>query len=258
MQQSSTIEEQISTWLNSNRNYTEGVLLYQKYGKNQSMKKLFPGREKRYKDKLAYELGKIIGFTLTKRIPLVRTIEVKDPVPELAEDMEPLPGKPPMTEDSVPKIIAAIVIKMQELYQKRSVLHGKMKLIAADNRPENVLERKEFSDAIALLSDEMDHLASFKNQYDESGSIPEIQQVFGKPSPGKPAEVDFEMAEKQRLNLQKSIARDRILLDYQSKTKLREQNPMPNGPKRVLVEKRVKEKLAAIKELDKILANDPR
>jgi hypothetical protein len=258
MQENSTIEKQVSTWLNSNRNYTEGVLLFQKYGKNLTMKKLFPGREKRYKDKLAYELGKIIGFTLTKRIPLVQTIEVKDPVPELAEDMGPLPGKPPMTEDSVPKIIAAIVIKMQELYQKRSVLHGKMKLIAADNRPENVLERKEFSDSMALLSDELDHLAIFKNQYDESGNIPEIQQVFGKPSPGKPAEVDFEMAEKQRLNLQKSIARDRILLDYQSKTKLREQNPMPNGPKRVLVEKRVKEKLAAIKELDKILANDPR
>jgi hypothetical protein len=258
MQESKEIEKQIQNWLDSNRNYTVGVLLYQKYGKNQTMKKLFPGREKRYKDKLAYELGKIIGFTLTKRVPVVQPIQIKEPVPELAEDMEPLPGKPSMTEDSVPKIIAAIVTKMQELYQKRSLLHGKLKQVAADNRPENVQERKEISDAMALLSDELDHLASFKNQYDQSGSIPEAEQVFGKAEPGKPVEVDFEKAEKQRLNLQKSIARDRILLDYQSKTKLREKNPMPNGPKRVLVEKRVKEKRAAIKELDKILANDPR
>jgi len=144
------------------------------------------------------------------------------------------------------------------MYQKRSVLHAKMKKVAPDNRPENIQERKEISDAMALLSDEMDHLALFKNQYEQTGKLPEMDQVFAKPEPGKPAEVDLKVVEKQRLNLQKSIARDRILLDYQSKTKLREKNPMPNGPKRVMVEKRVKEKLSAIKELDKILANDPR
>jgi hypothetical protein len=258
MQENNSAEQQIDTWLKSNRNYIEGVLLYQKYGKNHSMKKLFPGREKRYKEKLAYELGKVIGISLTKMTPIVRPIEVVEPKPELVEEMEPIPGKPQMIQDSVPKIIAAIVIKMQELYQKRSVLHAKIKKVAPDNRLENIQERKEISDAVALFSDEMDHLASFKNQYEQTGKLPEMDQVFKKPEPGKPAEVDFQQVEKQRLNLQKSIARDRILLDYQSKTKLREKNPMPNGPKRVLVEKRVKEKLSAIKELDKILANDPR
>lgn len=53
---------EISNWLNSDRNYEDGVYLYEKYGKNPQLKRLFPGHQQRYEKKLAYELGKVIGI----------------------------------------------------------------------------------------------------------------------------------------------------------------------------------------------------
>lgn len=53
---------EISNWLNSERIYEDGVYLYDRYGRNQQLKRLFPGRKERYADKLAYELGKLIGI----------------------------------------------------------------------------------------------------------------------------------------------------------------------------------------------------
>lgn len=57
---------EIANWLNSERNYEDGVYLYQKYGKNPILKRLFPGREKFHADKLAYELGKLIGLSFNQ------------------------------------------------------------------------------------------------------------------------------------------------------------------------------------------------
>lgn len=64
---------EITNWLNSDRNYDNGVFLYQKYGKNPVLKRLFPGREKFQAEKLAYELGKIIGLGFNQ------TLEIQEP-----------------------------------------------------------------------------------------------------------------------------------------------------------------------------------
>lgn len=53
---------EITNWLNSERNYEDGVYLYNKYGGNGQLKRLFPGRRVRYVEKLTYELGKLIGL----------------------------------------------------------------------------------------------------------------------------------------------------------------------------------------------------
>ena len=64
---------EITNWLNSDRNYDDGVFLYQKYGKNPVLKRLFPGREKFQAEKLAYELGKLIGLGFNQ------TLEIQEP-----------------------------------------------------------------------------------------------------------------------------------------------------------------------------------
>ncbi len=56
-------ERAIIKWLNSERNYTDGVALYIQYGKNPHLKQILPGREKFYSRKLVYELGKLIGIS---------------------------------------------------------------------------------------------------------------------------------------------------------------------------------------------------
>lgn len=69
---------EITNWLNSDRNYEDGVYLYNKYGGNEQLKRLFPGRRVRYANKLAYELGKLIGLGFGAADEKV----VKLPVPE--------------------------------------------------------------------------------------------------------------------------------------------------------------------------------
>ena len=75
---------EITNWLNSDRNYDDGVFLYQKYGKNPVLKRLFPGREKFQAEKLAYELGKLIGLGFNQ------TLESQEPdnkqVPDSGSD----------------------------------------------------------------------------------------------------------------------------------------------------------------------------
>ncbi|MBS5627230.1 MAG: hypothetical protein KHW86_18675 [Porphyromonadaceae bacterium] len=56
---------EIRNWLNSDRNYNDGVFLYNKYGNNDSLKRIFPGREKFQAQKLAYELAKLAGFSFS-------------------------------------------------------------------------------------------------------------------------------------------------------------------------------------------------
>ncbi len=73
---------EIRNWLNSERNYEDGVFLYDRYGRNQQLKRLFPGRKERYAEKLAYELGKLIGITFNSGEPAPAADPVKQPAEE--------------------------------------------------------------------------------------------------------------------------------------------------------------------------------
>jgi len=60
----------IAEWLDSGQDYNQGVALFARLGKNQILKKLFPGQEARYRRKLTYELSKLVGKPLHP-IPMV-------------------------------------------------------------------------------------------------------------------------------------------------------------------------------------------
>lgn len=72
---------EITNWLNGDRKYDDGVFLYQKYGKNPALKRLFPGREKFQSEKLAYELGKLIGLGFSQKIASPAPVNNQDSAP---------------------------------------------------------------------------------------------------------------------------------------------------------------------------------
>lgn len=65
---------EITNWLNSERNYADGVFLFDKYGRNPQLKRMFPGRSERYAGKLAYELGKLIGIGFDEKPDALKAI----------------------------------------------------------------------------------------------------------------------------------------------------------------------------------------
>ncbi len=253
-------KEQIINWLNSNRDYTEGVVLYSIYGKNNAIKKLLPGRQHRYADKLAYELGKLAGF-LPGKLPSEMMLAHPNKASSLPEnkidDVTTKSTSPNILKDSIPKVIGALITSMQKAYKKRSILHKRLKTIPPDNRSDNVKEREKISKDMEKLSDQMDHLAEMKNEYELNGTLPDPNDIFDKPKDNSPPKIDFDLARKQRLNLQKSIALDKLLLNYQGKKKLLKLNPMPKCPKRTNIENRIAKKLEKLHSLDRILKHDP-
>lgn len=91
-------ERAITKWLNSERNYTDGVALYIQYGKNPHLKQILPGREKFYSRKLVYELGKLIGITIKQFQEKEILDDIEEPVnlqqaKEAANDAESHAGE---------------------------------------------------------------------------------------------------------------------------------------------------------------------
>ena len=249
--------DQINAWLDSDRNYTEGVILFQQFGRNPTLKKLFPGREYRYADKLAYELGKIahVPPTNLKLIPGKVVIPERKPTPP-AKRLLPSINLGSM-QDSIPKTIAAILSKYSERYKYRSMLHANLKKVAPDNRADNVQKRKEISKEMEKVSNEMENLHQIKVNYETTGKLPETKNVFKKSGPGKPAEIDYKKVKQQRSNLMKSILKNNNRLDYQATKKGKRKNPMPEGPRRTELETNIKNKETELASCNRILANDP-
>ena len=130
---------EITNWLNSDRNYDDGVFLYQKYGKNPVLKRLFPGREKFQAEKLAYELGKLIGLGFNQ------TLEIQEPdnkqVPDSGSDeTTPNPTNTQSTDKKMLKILPmqpkSIKTVLKNFRKKQSKQLTKQKNLPTKPRPQ--------------------------------------------------------------------------------------------------------------------------
>jgi hypothetical protein len=97
----------------------------------------------------------------------------------------------------------------------------------------------------------MDELYSAHKSWTETQVLPEENILFpvtGKTEPVQ-QEEPFKKLTRVRLNLMKSLNSDLNQLNYQSIRKQPVGNPMPAGPKRDLLEKRIKAKQKKIDDL---------
>lgn len=245
--------QEIQSWIESDHNYQEGVRLFAQYSRNTVLKRIFPNKEARYANKLAYELGKLIArrpVELPKKLPNQKPSPLKSsPERENNENFESLflaSGSP-----GQPKVIRRIISEFSELYKQRSIAHNQMKRLPPDNRPENVEARRGLVGQIACHSERMDELYAVHKSWTETQVLPEEHILF--PATAKPEPVPQEEAVKElirvRLNLMKSLNSDLNQLNYQSNRKQPVGNPMPGGPKRDLLEKRIKAKQKKIDDL---------
>lgn len=182
-------------WLKSDRDYNAGVLLYQKFGKNRTLKSLFPGKEKRYANKLAIELAKTAGISIidfqnnnfgddTKvkkqdlnradsktNIPVITSQKLDIIPPFKPTGNVPLVDNTPVSE--YPPMVRKLLHLYNSLYHKRSVLHKQMGDLPQNNEPENVEKRKQISDQLELISAKLDPLYDAKKKYLEEKILPE-------------------------------------------------------------------------------------
>jgi hypothetical protein len=245
--------QEIKSWLDSDRNYPEGVRLFSLCSRNVVLKRIFPNKEVRYANKLAYELGKLIvqqPGAETKRIPNLKPSPLKpSPTPEKQESPDSIFLS---TGDfSQPKVIRRIMAEFSELYKLRSMTHNQMKRVPPDNRPENVAVRRDLVTQMARHSNRMDELFAAHKNWTETRILPDENILFlliVNPEPDLKEDPVQELI-RIRLNLMKSMNSDLNHLNYQNTRKQPVGNPMPAGPKRLQLEKRISEKQAKIDEL---------
>jgi hypothetical protein len=151
---------------------------------------------------------------------------------------------------NLPEVIRRLMYEYHDCYEKRTRTHIALKLVEG-NGESQAAERIDLLDQIAKFSSRMDVLQVSKKKWETTGILP-LEELLWAP---KPAQVVMNRAElkTKKLNLQKTSSKDQNLLDYQSKYKGKEQNPMPAGPKRDAILARIVEKEKEIEQINKAI-----
>ena len=202
---------------------------------NNKLPKLIPGKENKPKVSDLYSAN---------------TIETK-------ETTETLETKP-LTQ--YPSVIRRIIHEYARLFQERSKLHTVMTGMPGSNADSVCAKRAELFDLIKSISARLEILYETKKAFDEKGIIPEESFVF--PPDGKKeakeagpdmTSLDEASLKKYKKNLQGGNSKDQIILDYQSRERAEIKKPMPSGPKRAKLEKRISERNKKIEEIETLL-----
>jgi hypothetical protein len=266
--------------MESGCNYDQGVLLYNVLGKNSFMKKDFPNKQHKYATKIVYELCKSVGldYRLVTKENLFPSLELKEKKQEGDQNLLPenklvavqscsqsvssgveekeATELPAIIPDSgtteYPVTLRRIISEYAETFQERSKLHRILTEMPEGNSQALKTRRAEVFDLIKSLSARLEFLYSIRQQFDANGEIPSDDEIWPEPKAVAKPELpsDPELLRKMKKNQQSANTKDQNMLDYQNEKKAEELCPMPAGPKRIKLEKRIKARLKLIQEID--------
>lgn len=224
------VKEKIEKWLSSGEDFNSGIAILRETGKYSSLVRIISNRPWRYAGKLKYELMKLAGLQSAPPVPSLNT------------------PKPPVSDPVLPSIISRIIKEHSEAYITRSRIHEQMAKLQG-NSEEIVSQRKALSDAIALLSPRIEQLYAAKEAFYKENILPLEQDLFPEVHEN-PLPVDVNVLKKQKKNLQSANVKDQNYLDYQAETRSDILNPLPSGPRRTKIEKRILSRKQQIEAID--------
>lgn len=168
-------------------------------------------------------------------------------------------------EHQYPDTVSQLIRHYADAYKKRDILHKKIADMPEDNEETTVAARKELSDQIAALSDEMEFLYPKYAAYSEKGVIPSEEDLIqpssdeSKDTSKDAAEQDYSKMSKEELQkLRKSVAtkigRAKNMLEFQQESKADAPNPMPECPKRVKYQTKIDNLSEELKKIEYAIA----
>jgi hypothetical protein len=272
----SDLKKQINDWLKAGKDYDEGLLLLSRNSKNKAMVRILSMNPNPNKaDKLLYELLKLadLGKEYIKRSKLIkasitakkqvinkRTIVIKKgkqiskPVKVSGE------LKYDKTFNKLPLIVQELIKQKGKLFRKREDLHEKLTEIN-DNKPESIKIRKATGDLIEYFSERIEAIYQIELKFKETGALPpEDILVWNEDFVAKSKSqfpdfnkmTDIELTNR-RTNLRSYLTKEENLLKFQSKSAKQTPDPMPSGPKREDLEKKIATRKEEIEEITRIL-----
>jgi hypothetical protein len=260
------IQLQVLKWWHSGRNYNAGLQLFSLLTKNKTLLNTLTKKSARFgREKLNYELPKAAGLNYLRMPPLPKENKIPKPADQRKDKQLSVTENVSSSEHSkkqielkkelekqYPKIIRRLKYEYSNLYNERSILHKKMGYIPQNNTPQNMNDRSNLFQKISKISAEMELIHHFTQQYEKDGTIPEEKEIWPVKKE-KPLPEDHAELKKIKKNLQSSISKDNNRLNYQDTKKHEKLNPIPPGPKRQKIEKRIKSRLSEIQAIEQKL-----
>jgi hypothetical protein len=265
------VKDEIKKWLNGPQDYAKGLeLLNRILVRNKIAAWLNKGESKARHEKLAYLLSKEIGLNhipkpgipkKKDKKPIVTPSNVETESADLTsknDEEKPHLIKDTESIDDYPVEIRALINEYSELYKRRSISHKEMTELGDSNKLETVTFRIKYIEDIKALSAKMETLFAEFKSFKEKGVIEKNADLNkGKEEiPQGLAKLSIDNLKKVKKNIQASLVKDKNFLKYQEKTKPAsgKANPVPEGPKKIRLEKRVETKEALIVQIDTLLA----
>jgi hypothetical protein len=259
------IKKTITKWLNGPQDYQEGLAILQELTrKHKVLSKLMKGESKTRAEKLAYMLSKEIGLKAVPKPITGQSAESKKPQPQKPEEATPeegrlsLIGKDTKLSD-FPVEIQRVINDYSALYRERGKMHKMLVFVGDDNDDVSCGQRADLASKIKEISEKMEAFFQAYDAYKKEGVIL-TKALYPDPSDKKEPdpEPDQSVDDMKRLkkNLQASLVKDRNLILYKTKTKPDNgtENPLPEGPRKIKLEKRIKAKEKQIADLEMKIA----
>ena len=153
---------------------------------------------------------------------------------------------------NMPEVMQTLIRNYSDAYKQRARLARQRYELGESNDEQSVEKRKTLGESIDRLTNYMDILIAMREKYEKDGVLPDMDTLNNAPSAaevkeedGKPEEsVDYKSMSTDKLktrrkSLTNQITRKENMLLYQSESKQEEENPLPDSPKRVKLEKQI-------------------
>jgi hypothetical protein len=274
---STDIRIEVTKWLNSkNKDLTVGFELMKKTGyKPHVLQILYSNKSRRdVPAKLENQLRLFLRYYANPQNPIHKD-ELTDADFYLKHNEDlPVNNQVIFSDkenlDLYPESIKNCLLEFRDLYVKRSKLHTDLKKAGEGNTASETKARELYMVKIEAISRRMDELWGCVDQFKKNGFLPSDTIVNNKLDVtkikvNKPEKVkeekfivgdDVEILKKQSDNWRTKILKAKNRLKYQTDNKQPKENPMPEGPKRIALERRIqkleKEKLTIDTALAKL------
>lgn len=209
------MKEEIKAWFASERNFTEGVKLYEKYGSNKILLRLFNrGHNKHIAEKLTWELHKLGDIAenqcYSKSVSL-EEVKTKKVVKSTAKTTKTL--KTPVIDNNkitefkdLPKIIKDLLTEKGILIRERAVKHKEMGDITG-NSPAEKKARESLRNIIAENTSRIDIISEAVTNYDANKIIPDDSILNTAAPKEKEKPTDKASLMQQRSNLRSQVSK---------------------------------------------------
>lgn len=245
--------DKIKQWLVGEMDYSEGVKIFSEFSGNKFLiRSLQSSHASGKKETLTYEMKKLLGIPLSLLFnqkcsneellnifyKQKKTAALRHPAKKITE-----------TKKKIPPIILTAKQIVFDLYKKIDIIHSRLYELGTSNNPDIVKKRKHSLDKRIPLIRRCEKIYILKEQYFITNEIdPELPALIKLDIEDIELEpivntnynelTDIELM-RRNTNISSSITKLKNRLNYQDIVKRPETNPMPEGPKKEKIKRKL-------------------